>query len=418
MSLVKKITVSNLKALSNLEIDFNGSTAIITGGNNKGKTTFLRSLPDRLRGIKPDIILKQGETEGRAEWELTTGEKFVWTFDDKTKAGERLTFITTDNIKSSVTKEISEKYFPGTFDVDKFLQDSPGKQRKTLQNLCGLDFTDIDARYKAAYDDRTYQNKKLAELKAVPITIDKDLPEEVIPANVLQAKILAVNSTNLSIVTAKNMIGVKQDTIAENNEELENLAERIALLNERNENLHLEITDIQKWLKTNPAIEPPELLLLQNELIGIEEKNQKIVNNNEAKARKVALDKVAKIAADADILVKDILIEKDDLIKSADMPTGFGFTDDGITYNGLPFSREQSSSSAIYIAALKLAAMSIGEVRTLHFDASFLDKDSLAEIEAWATGEGLQLLIERADFEAGEIEYQIRSSIDDMGDLM
>src|SRR5690242_4501012 len=101
---VKQITVSNLKALSDLSIDFNGATAIITGKNNSGKSSFLRSLPDRIRGIKPDVILKFGEHEGYAEWELTTGEKFIWTFDISGR--ERLSFISSDNIKTSVTKEI------------------------------------------------------------------------------------------------------------------------------------------------------------------------------------------------------------------------------------------------------------------------------------------------------------------------
>jgi hypothetical protein len=32
---VKKITVENLKALEKMEAEFNGCTAIITGGNNK-----------------------------------------------------------------------------------------------------------------------------------------------------------------------------------------------------------------------------------------------------------------------------------------------------------------------------------------------------------------------------------------------
>jgi hypothetical protein len=93
------------------------------------------------------------------------------------------------------------------------------------------------------------------------------------------------------------------------------------------------------------------------------------------------------------------------------MPEGFGFDDDGITYNGLPFTREQLSSSGLYIAAIKLAAMTLGEIKALHFDASFLDKNSLADIEAWANGEDLQLLIERPDFEGGEIEYQLLSNV-------
>lgn len=92
------------------------------------------------------------------------------------------------------------------------------------------------------------------------------------------------------------------------------------------------------------------------------------------------------------------------------MPDGFGFSDDGITYNGFPFNRDSLSSSGIYIGALKLAAKQLGEVKTLYFDASFLDKNSLQEIEKWANEQDLQLLIERPDFEGGEIEYQIVAS--------
>jgi len=126
MSKIKKITVSNLKAVSALTADFNGCTAIITGGNNKGKSSFLKSLPERLRGNKPEMILKQNEKEGFAEWELTTGEKFLWEFNTKK---EKLTFISKRNIKSAISKDLSTHYFPAVFDVDEFLNSTPAKQK-------------------------------------------------------------------------------------------------------------------------------------------------------------------------------------------------------------------------------------------------------------------------------------------------
>lgn len=134
MAKVKKITVSNLKAISALTADFNGCTAIITGGNNKGKSSFLRSLPERLRGNKNGLILKEGEKDGMAEFELTTGEKFAWNFDGKK---EKLTYTSERNITQAVTKDISKTYFPDLFDVDKFLTDTPQKQSKKLQELSG-----------------------------------------------------------------------------------------------------------------------------------------------------------------------------------------------------------------------------------------------------------------------------------------
>jgi hypothetical protein len=71
--------------------------------------------------------------------------------------------------------------------------------------------------------------------------------------------------------------------------------------------------------------------------------------------------------------------------------------------------KNQISSSRLYIAALQLAAMELGEVKALHFDCSTLDKNSLKEVLDWASINDLQLLIEKPDFQAGEIQYQIIS---------
>lgn len=404
MSKIKKITVSNLKALSTQTADFNGCTAIITGGNNKGKTSFLRSLPDRLRGIKPDVILKSGESDGSAEWELTTGEKFIWTFNEKS---EKLTFITKDNIKVSISKEISMRYFPDIFDVDRFLNDSPAKQRKTLQDLVGLDFSDIDFRYKYAYEDRTYKNRIEAEAKVKLKPIDEKLPIEEVPDIELRTELAGVESYNENVKRISDGIKTKQGYVAENDDEIDSLLEKIEALKAKNITLKTEIDNGVVWLDKNKVKDKEIVGGLELKIKEIEDQNTSIKENNKAIEDKKAYDLAVKDALDSDSKVKAIEKEKDTLIKTAKLPEGFGFSDDGITYNNLPFTREQLSSSGIYIAALKLASMSIGEVKALHFDASFLDKNSLSDIEKWAVEQDLQLLIERPDFEGGEIEYEL-----------
>ncbi len=72
MTKIKTISISNLKAIAELTIDLNGCSAIITGGNNKGKSTLLKSLPDRIRGERPELIVNDGEEEGKGEMTLTT----------------------------------------------------------------------------------------------------------------------------------------------------------------------------------------------------------------------------------------------------------------------------------------------------------------------------------------------------------
>lgn len=409
MSKVKKITVSNLKALSKLTADFNGCTAIITGGNNKGKSSFLRSLPDRLRQIKPDTILKEGEHEGFAEWELTTGEKLIWQFDKKTKIGEKLIFITKDNIKTSLTKEIAERYFPKGFDIDKFLQDGPKKQRETLQKIVGIDFSEIDLRYRQAYENRTFANKSLEAHKAKLLPIDDSLPSETLDTLELQKELAGIDSHNEKYNYVSNGIEEKKQIVLSSEKEIERLQNLISAEESKISNLHIDIQKGIDWLKSKDNQPKTEDLAdsIKLRIDEIEELNKRIIENNTASIIKHELDNLQEQANNADELVKSIENEKIELIKTANLPLGFGFSDEGVTYLGHPLSKENLSSSAIYIAALKLAALNIGEVKTLHFDASYLDKNSLSEIESWAKDNDLQLLIERPDFDGGEIEYHL-----------
>ncbi|MDH5825806.1 hypothetical protein [Sphingobacterium faecium] len=420
MSKVKKITVSNLKAISDLTADFNGCTAIITGGNNKGKSSFLKSLPDRLKSIKPDVILKEGATEGYAEWELTTGEKLIWQFDKTTKKGEKLIFITKDNIKTALTSELASRYFPKGFDIDQFIKEGPKKQREVLQKIVGLDFTEIDTRYKQAYENRTFANRDLEVARGKLTPINEDMDEEPLDILEIQKQIAAIDGHNdryTHVTTGLNEKTSSQEEcqieITRIQSEIERLESLITVQKDKISNLQIDIDKGNEWLEVEANKPKSEefKIKLNNSLLDTQKTNVLIEDNNKAKLTKKAFEEAEILAKNADKIVKEIEVEKTDLIKSAELPVGFGFTDEGITYLGHSFTKEQLSSSAIYIAALKLASLNIGEVKTLHFDASYLDKNSLSEIETWAQMNDLQLLIERPDFEGGDIEYHLIENV-------
>lgn len=410
MSKIKKITVSNLKAVSALTADFNGMTCIITGGNNKGKSSFLKSLTERLRGSKPGIILKQGEKEGFSELELTTGEKFIWNFDGKK---EKLTFISERNIKSSVTKDLSTFYFPPVFDVDEFLNSGPKKQKETLQKLTGIEFTEIDRQYKFAYDERTFANKRVVEEKARLVQIEPDAPKEITPTDELEKELAGIDAHNMVFTNSQNQLNEKNFSLSENEKDIIELRERIKIIEKKNSVLNAELLEIDVWLDSEEnKIKDKSVSDTLQEKIAKAKEDNKIVEANKKAAEQIKLyNSLVTYADKADKEVKRIEQEKLDVIKNASMPEGFGFNEDGITYKGFEFTKEQLSSSGIYIAALKLAAIGLGEVKTLHFDASFLDNKSLSEIETWANENNLQLLIEQPDRSGGEIEYHILSEI-------
>lgn len=404
MTKVKKITVSNLKAIAALSADFNGCTAIITGGNNKGKSSFLKSLPERLRGNKPEVILKEGEKDGMAEWELTTGEKFVWQFDGKK---EKLTYVSEKNIPSSITKAISGHYFPPVFDVDEFLNSAPAKQKKVLQQITGIDFSEIDALYKDAYDQRTYLNKVRDEAKARLVFYDPNAPTDKTPTESLEQELNGIDAHNLRFENIEGKLLDKKNRVSSIGFEEKALMDKLEALKAEKATLNDEIAKGDAWMndeKNKPKTNSDDL---KAQIEKIRESNKAIDENIKAKELQDAYELAVKNANEQDAEVKRIEAEKLDVIKNASMPEGFGFSEDGITYNGFAFNKEQLSSSAIYKGALKLAATQLGEVKTLFFDASYLDKNSLKEIEDWANKEGLQLLIERPDFDGGEIHYEL-----------
>ena len=439
MSKVNRIEVSNFKAVAQQGADFNGCTAIITGGNGKGKSSFLSGLFERLQGEKPTVPLKTGEKEGYSEVTLTDGCKLRWEFKEGGK--EKLTYITANGIKTPCTREICEKYYPTTFNVDTFLNDSPAKQRKQLQQIVGLDFTDIDARYKEAFDNRTFVNRKAGEEKIkfqalgiVPKVDYVSLSELDTKKETVRKKL---NYKYLENVAANNSLRTKHE------EAKRKEGERVRKHNDLQSNNTIEYNacfdaasiltkygctiDLTGFLKIKAdailpqivaqyPIEPTypeplpdnkELLDIEAEMTAAHENNRKADAYSNWVASKTIYENSQIEATEADKKVKDIEAERLALIKSANMPEGFTFDDDGILFNGLPFSRNQQASSAIYIAALKLAEMTLGEIKTLHFDASFLDNVSLKLIQDWAKEKDLQLLIERPDLDGGEIEYQI-----------
>ena len=491
MSKIKRIQITNFKAIDAHEADFNGCPAIITGGTNRGKTSFLRGIPDRIRGIRPELITKQGEQEGNGMLVLTTGERFEWDFNDTGK--DSLKFFTKDGYKSAVTKEIVQKFFPAVFDIDKFLLSSPKEQAKQLQKIIGIDFTEIDARYKAAYDARTEKNKesercqsKLNTLSEVPETAPVDLTD-------LQTKKQAERDRLNNLYTQnkehneklrKDWNKANQDITDAENERINRLYTDNKLANDRARNNWLEakhnvdievkaandesnrraeianacidslsvlckhgytgsevkefIDEISVGILTEDKIPvyPAEPKYLQEKfdpeynlvpeptyiqempdagtLDAIDKQILEASENNaKAQAYKQYLDQVtitnaAKSAAfDADVLVKAVEDERNQLIETANFPKGIAITSDGITVDGFPMDRNQISTSKLYCTALRIASMNLGEVKTLHFDASFLDRNSLSEIEAWATENELQLLIERPDFDGGEIKYEL-----------
>jgi hypothetical protein len=441
MSKIKTIHITNFKVISDLEMNFNGCSCIVTGANNSGKTSFLKGMVDRIRFIRPEVMVKQGEKEGRGELILDTGEKFLWEFDNDSR--DKLTYITTEGRKS-VTKELGALFFPNLFDIDKFLQSSPKDQAKQLQKIIGLDFTDIDDRYKKAYDTRTERNReaeiyrvklekmmKVEYVKAVDTTSLKSQKEaaqnlftQLYQENKLVNEGKRKGWEHEKSVVDKNVRG-HNDEQTELTKTIDKLIDAHSILvatgysgNEVDQFIN-GIKGKQKPKKVADELYPKEpeyieempsrveLDRIEKQLLSAAEINAAAQKYKEYMDYKNETESAKSVAAEAEELVQSIEAERLGMIQSAKMPEGISITPDGITVDNLPLDKNQISTSKLYCAALKIASINLGEVRTLYFDASFLDRKTLSEIQTWANTNDCQLLIERPDFNGGEIQYTL-----------
>jgi hypothetical protein len=396
---IKNIHVRNIKAIQEEKIELNGCTAIIIGGNHKGKTTLSRALIDRFRGVKNENIVRENQKDGLYCMELTSGERIIWEVDSKGK--EKLSIIVNDK-KEKVTKEIMQHYFPSEFDVDKFLNETPSKQKKILEKISGLEFSEVEKNYEAAYENRTYYNKRLAEEKAKRIKFETNWVNEVRSTDDLEKEMNSIDVHNMNYKTVQTKLEEKKTALKQRYDAIDGYKIMIKKLEEECMQLETEIDKGTVWLQDEKKLPKDESY--KNQLLA---KVIDIRANNAAVLQELEFNKCEKAAIDFDNEVKKILADKGEMLRLADMPDGFSFTYEGINYNGLPYDKKNQSSSALCIGALKLATRSIGEVKAIHFDASYLDKNSLMQVQEWAENNNLQLLIERPDFEGGEIRYEI-----------
>jgi len=402
-----KIEITNFKAVSEFDADFKGCTAIITGGNNRGKSSLLRGIADRIRGEKPELVVKYGEKEGKGILTLTSGEKFEWEFDSNGK--DKLVFYTKEGYRSAVTKAISTKFFPPLFDIDSFLNSTPAQQSKMLQQLAGISFTEIDAEYKVAYDERTVANRLKEDAKGKLIAIVKDVPDELIDESALSEQIGGIAAHNTLYKTSQNRHEENKKSVEQQELTVADLKQKLELAEKELVDKKAKVDIGEKWLNTE-SNKPKDAEKLQEELSNAVNQNQLVTSNREAKQRQLHYQKVMADADALDLKVQGIAARKKQMILDAKFPDGIELTDDGIKIDGFPLDKNQISSSKLYCTALRLASLNLGEVRTLHFDASTLDRNTLADIEKWAVENDCQLLIERPDFDGGEIKYELIQS--------
>lgn len=377
---IVKLTASNVKRLRAVTIAPDGNLVVLSGRNGQGKTTVLDCIEYAIGG--KDAICAEPVRRGEDSAEivcdlgdLVVRRRFV--------AGGGTSVEVTDKNGlrfPSPQKVLDELYGRLSFDPLAFARQAPKQQMETLRGLLGLDFSEIDRRHDALYDERTMVNRELknaqARLQALPEL--PNTPAEPVSASDLVAEIQRAQARNAEVTRKRD---------------------RLAAIEARATALKAELDALgEEWKRISAEdLTAVDTAPLTQRLGEVEQINNRVRQN--AQRAEVVREVDAKKAKSEELTrqIDAVKVGKAERIAAAKMPvTGLGFGDSGVALNGLPL--EQASAAEQLRVSVAIGIAMNPRLRVLLVrDASLLDHDSMRLVAEMARDAGAQLWLERVE---------------------
>lgn len=385
---ITKATLTKFQRVTFAEIIPSGNLIALVGKNASGKTSTIDGLEAALCGHDSRTIrrpIQDGSGKAGIEIQLSDGSKLIRGY---TPSGSTLKGTDGAGAKFGQT-EINNRLSSLGIDGRKFIRLDDKKQLEALLSIVALPFkpAELEAQKKALETERTNVGR---DEKAIgdPV-VDAALPVEVPSAGDLIEAIRAGEASNQLIDTADHSVQHWTEELAARKEALA-IAER---------NLAHAI-DIQ-----SSAPERIDVEALESELGDVETKAAAIRANNNALAmveRKTEL-KTRYAALTSEI--KAIADRKADGLAKAVMPIdGLTFDDEGVLYQGVPFSRASGREQLIVSCAMIMATDP--EIRVIVVrDGNVLDIEGMQILQDMAEATDFQIFIEIVADVQGDHEH-------------
>jgi predicted ATP-dependent endonuclease of OLD family len=430
---VLNILVENFKNIEKTEVDFAGRSAIIIGKNGAGKSSLIQAICSPIdSNYIPAKPVKKGEERGSIELTIggsLHGEDETYTlglhFSEKHKKG-RITVTNGQGEKVNGGKQfISDIVGNIGFDIQEFIKlgvtssggiSKPGTQEQIeiLKKLMPRDILkqmhDLDKEFKDVYEARADVNRDILHAKSKLESHDFSQEDLERYSELVNTEGIVSKMTNIEKELEKyNKVFSTVDSLLDS---IPLKQERLALLEEKVEALHAEITaDIDKldkgesWLsnKTKPSIEAMNI-----ELSSANDHNNKVKEVKALEDSQIAIRLLQESSEANTERLDKIKREKKQIFSSSPLPVkGLTFDEEGIYFKGLPFVEGQHPSSTIISIGAKIGMALNPNLRMLVIkDGSLLDKKTLKWLVTQCEKENYQLFVEMvADNEEVEIEF-------------
>lgn len=373
------LEAENYKRLKAVEITPDGNLVVIGGRNAQGKSSVLDAIWAALggrEGNKAAKPIRDGESKARVRLDL--GDLIVtrtWTESGSTvkvESAEGAVFKSPQSMLDELIGRLS-------FDPLAFTRLSGKEQRDVLLGLVDLpiDLDALSAERERLFSDRTEvgrEGKSIGDVK-----IDKSLPE------------VETSATDLIVKIREGQESLR---------EAASHADQIAMVAANLEAAEKQVAELRATAATLadrklPSVTAEQVANLETQLSGVEEANAAIRANNAARAQAERKDTLREKyeALTANIAALDA--KKQEVLGAVAFPVeGLGFDENGVAFNGVPFS--QASSAEQIRVSIAMAISGNPKLRVMRImDGSLLDEENLALVAEAADANDMQVWVER-----------------------
>lgn len=379
------------------EITPDGALVIVAGPNDAGKSSVMQAISYALFGAKAKIAqpIRQGAT--KAEIVLQTDEL---TITRTISASGSCTFEVRDTDNNKITSpqtKLDTLFRLTTFDPLTFTKMEPKAQATTLRDLAGLDTSDIDTEYQQKFAARTEAGRKRDDQqgRVNAIVRDTTAPKEPVIVASLTKQLQEANEANAANDRKREALADLNDAIASANNIVDlrkkYLAEIRAKLHQAEADLgaaekeQKDATEARDAAKAEvDALADVDTASILEQIQGAEAINTKVRANAEWETEHTRLVQLQGDYQKLTEALAGLMGTRESRIAKAKFPVeGLALTDDGVTFDGVPF--QQCSSSKQIRVSLAIACALNPELRVMLIrDGSLLDEKSLALVQEFA----------------------------------
>jgi recombinational DNA repair ATPase RecF len=399
---IETIAINGFKKLQQFAIDPAGKSVEIKGKNGQGKSSIIDAIWCTLTGKDvPGVPVNKDSVSAKIVVGLDSGHTARLSFS--AKGGKSLVVEGPDGEPVKAPAAFLENLIGKiSFDPFDFVSQPPAKQKAFLQQLLGLDFTEIESRKSAALAE-----KKAIEEDAKAIERDADKLVDAKKTERVDVAELVAKQNERAETIRKGQAAAEDLKLAEG--VAQRLTESVASIKSQIAELTTKLAGVEMESEAAQAAIVPrkaELERLRAVVAEMPDNSEAIRNAGDINKAADDWDKRVELVAGSKKIAGDIAavkakleaIEKDrsELLFAAKFPVpGLSFSTDGVLFNGLPFDSGNQCQSDILRVGVAIAVAQNPALKIVRIkDGSLLDSTAKAELLAMLAESGFQAFIE------------------------